>query len=228
MHSLYYCIVQSAAFACYSALMRHAFLNLCFPQICLGCYRLAIHNGVLCKTCNNRLARIPKYQQYKRNIPCHGVFEYDTLMATLVQRMKFQRQLQCCDFLANALADAIQQHYTTLPTLLLPIPLHTKRLRNRGFNQVVEIAKGIRRRLKIPIDTRSLVREKNTKPQSLSRQNERQANLHNAFRCVKPLSTKHVILLDDVITTGCTVTAALKSLAIQPAVTIDVWCCAIT
>lgn len=99
--------------------------------------------------------------------------------------------------------------------IIIPVPLHKKRLRWRGFNQSELLAKEIGKYFEIPVKTNVLVRSKYTMPQTLQTdKDERLKNLKGAFECKNPdiLQNKHVILVDDVVTTGSTLKECAKTL----------------
>ncbi|MCK5905419.1 MAG: ComF family protein, partial [Gammaproteobacteria bacterium] len=84
-------------------------------------------------------------------------------------------------------------------------PLHNKRSRQRGFNQALEIAQPIAKELNIPISANAIKRIKYTEAQSLLSAVERRKNLRNSFALSKPIIAEHIVLVDDVVTTGTTV-----------------------
>lgn len=106
------------------------------------------------------------------------------------------------------------------------MPLHKKRLRERGFNQALEIAKPIARHFKIPLDNDSIVRSKHTEPQTTLSAQQRQTNLLEAFTIKKPLTVRHIVIFDDVITTGATVKNLAALLKNDGCERIDVYCIA--
>ena len=98
---------------------------------------------------------------------------------------------------------------------LVPVPLHPRRLRERGFNQAEYICKGMSEVLHIPIDTEHIVRKRNNSHQSLSQFEERETNVTDLFalRYPEEWKGKHVLLVDDVITSGATLMACMKETA---------------
>lgn len=98
--------------------------------------------------------------------------------------------------------------------VIVPIPLHPKRFRERGYNQSEYIARGISEITGIPIDTTHVVRVVNTPKQALQEGEERKKNVANAFEVINPreLANKHIMVVDDLITTGETMKACLKAM----------------
>lgn len=95
------------------------------------------------------------------------------------------------------------------PALIIPIPLHPKRLKKRGYNQSEEISKGLASVLKLPLSTQHLVRAENTESQTKKSRFARYENLKDAFiiNNASDLVYKHILLVDDVMTTGATMEA---------------------
>ena len=128
------------------------------------------------------------------------------------------------------MADYLEKCYSkkNKPQLIIPVPLHKKRLRERGYNQALELARPIEKRLQIPVDKYSCVRVKQTAAQSLLPFDERQSNVRQAFAIRKPLAVKYVAIFDDILTTGSTVKELSQVLRKAGVTKIDVWCCAKT
>lgn len=113
-----------------------------------------------------------------------------------------------------------------MPECIIPVPLHRRRLRQRGFNQALEIAKPLAKKLQLPVDFKTCIRTKHTRPQSELSAKKRQQNIKNAFTLKKPITAKHVAIVDDVMTTGNTVTELSALLRNNGVTTIEIWCCA--
>jgi ComF family protein len=99
-----------------------------------------------------------------------------------------------------------------LPQLLLPVPLHARRLRERGFNQAQELTRILSTHLSIPVDTQSLCRTRNTTAQSGLTKKDRRQNIRNAFTLTSKINSSHVAIIDDVMTTGHTVNEIAKTI----------------
>lgn len=126
----------------------------------------------------------------------------------LVQQLKFGHRLAGADFFAHCLL--------AMPApagdMIVPVPLSPQRLQERGFNQAVEIARTLARTLRIPLAIDSLVRARDTLPQSRLPWRARRSNVRQAFACRHDLTGKNVIVVDDVMTTGATLDAVAQVL----------------
>ena len=113
------------------------------------------------------------------------------------------------------------------PDVLIPVPLHPKRLRYRGYNQSLELAKCLTRQTGILFNHTACQRIKNTRPQVGLSAFDRQTNIKDAFtvRRLKP-HWQHIAIIDDVMTTGGTVKELTNQLINAGVQRVDVWCCA--
>lgn len=155
----------------------------------------------------------------------HAVFDYAFPLDRLLPRLKFHRDFASGRVLAQAMAD----HCVHLgqPDALLPVPLHRGRLRRRGYDQALELARPLTRALKLSLLDGVLERSKSTCAQSRLDADARKRNLRGAFRVVvdQPLPA-HIVLVDDVMTTGATLHAAACALLAAGAKRVDAWICA--
>ena len=158
-------------------------------------------------------------------------FRYEEPVAGLLNRYKHSGKLACGHWLAQGLADAIARHYEkgqmALPDCVMPVPLHWRRLRSRGFDQGGEIGKVLARRLALPVSS-ALRRQRYTSSQQALNREQRQRNLAGAFALQAPLPYRSVALVDDVLTTGSTaheITALLQSGGVEE---VHIWAIART
>lgn len=218
-------------------------LDFCFQNHCVLCDESCRGDIALCADCHAELPKVPNpCRQCGISLPVDDLlcgpclkspppyrklisaFAYHDVLPHMMSQYKFQQRLLFADIFADALYNEIRNHYskTTLPELIIPMPLHKKRLRERGFNQAHEVAKILSRRLSIPTNTRHIQRIKATQAQTLVKRKERAQNVKNAF--VADINANHVAIVDDVVTTGATVAALCQALKASSVTTIDVWC----
>jgi ComF family protein len=153
------------------------------------------------EVCGHCLLTPPAYQHTQ------AAFGYQFPVDRLIQAMKYQEQLALSGIFSEKLLARIDQ--TNLPDYLIPMPLHPAKLKRRGFNQALLLAKPLADALNIPLLTNTCHRLRDTPSQTDLPWDERSKNVKDAFSCEMDLTGKHVALIDDVMTTG----ASLNELA---------------
>lgn len=158
-----------------------------------------------------------------------AAFRYQSALPALVAGLKFGHQLSHGAVLGELLAQALVERRpaSPWPGAILPVPLHPRRLAERGFNQALELARPLAARLDIPLRPRAVERILNTPEQSRLSEAERQRNLKRAFQVREDLPD-HVAIVDDVITTGSTVATLAAMLRSAGVSRIEVWAVAKT
>jgi len=211
-----------------------------FPPQCLGCAEILYPSAgqIFCQACSNEIRLItgricPVCGTVFPDSPAPGhvcgdclenktyfsraraVFRYETLILNAIHQFKYGRNISVGETLASFMAgfsfsDIDFPDYS----LIIPVPLHIKRLRERGFNQSLILARALEKKHRIPVDFSVLKRKKFTTTQAGSNRNERKSNIKNAFevRNCKNIAGKNIILVDDVYTTGVTVNECAKML----------------
>jgi ComF family protein len=157
-------------------------------------------------------------------------FLYAPPLDRWLPRFKFHRDMAAGRLLAQLLLEACAA--APRPDALVPVPLHRKRLRARGYDQALELAKPLAHALALPLRDDLLRRTRATAAQSSLQAAERHRNMIGAFavvlrRCGRPLPA-HVALVDDVMTTGTTLHAAARTLLEAGVARVDAWICART
>lgn len=151
-----------------------------------------------------------------------AALRYSFPIDALIHSFKYQANLA----IAPILADLLIKKLTAIETradVIIPMPLHPIRLRERGFNQAMEISRYISRHMGIMLFPDSCSRIKHTLPQTGLPWKDRQKNIRKAFSCRIDLSGKHVAVIDDVMTTGATLNELAKTLHQQGAAEISNW-----
>ena len=154
----------------------------------------------------------------------HAACRYDFPVDHLLPRFKFHRDLAAGRLLAQLMAEAFAP--LEQPQALIALPLHRSRLRARGYDQALELARPLARALQLPLLEVPLRRTRATAPQSELSAVARRRNLRGAFTCAVAALPAHVALVDDVMTTGATLHAAAKALRRVGVERIDAWVCA--
>ena len=221
----------------YMPVHAKALLDLFFPRTCAMCERY-IEEGWLCKRC---MAHLPRTEQahLRQNITEMAVmgqpsdmvragkvmhvdkaaaflfYEKDHPIQRLILRMKYEDRPQIGYQLGRQAAMEMQYaDFFDGIDLIIPIPLHPRRMRERGYNQSEYIARGISEVTGIPVDIDHVTRIKNTPQQALQTGDERKQNVADAFMVHHPeqLYNKHILVVDDLITTGETMRSCLKAM----------------
>jgi ComF family protein len=226
-----------------------------FTQYCVLCGEKCITDFALCESCQATLPKI-KYSCAKCGAELDydasfkaicgnciinspppvitkviAACKYQSPIDHFILELKFAQKLLYAKILGSILAEHLQQHYNQSdikPQIIIPIPLHKTRLRKRGFNQALEIAKIVSKQMEIPIDCFSCIRIRNTDPQTILPPGDRRKNIRRAFTTRCHINYKYVAVIDDVITTGSTIQEFCKMLSKNGVEQIDVWCCAKT
>ena len=213
-------------------------LDLVFPRWCIGCGRAG---DFICHTCYQSLPKImppicPKCgKPQPSGILCpscvgwqaeidgiRSPFQFDGVVRQAIHQLKY-RNLRA---LAMPLSKLLQDYLATNPVLgqvLVPVPLHQKRLRERGYNQSSLLAHNLGRLINLPVVDDCLIRSRPAPPQTkASTVDERRSNVAKAFSCRDyRLRDKQVLLIDDVCTSGATLDAC--AVALKAAGATSVW-----
>ena len=202
------------------------------PQDCLLCASPA-GGKLLCPACLTDLPRLsaarcprcalpsPQSEICGRcqRHPAHfdaliALYPYAFPIDRMVQKLKYGHQLALADWFGHELGAACK---TLKADLIIPMPLHARRLAERGFNQAMEIARPLSRITGIPIYSLLCQRQRETSPQEGLSLRERRRNLKDAFACSGDLDGRHVALVDDVVTTGASVDECARTLRLHGA-----------
>ena len=152
-----------------------------------------------------------------------ALFHYRPPVDYLIKQLKFSNELAIVPLLATLMSARLAMRAAALPSLLVPVPLHRTRLRERGFNQATELARRVGRELGIRCNHRLCRRNRDTRPQSLLSPNARRLNLRNAFSVDGHGVSGHVAIIDDVMTTGHTGNELARVLKRAGAERVEMW-----
>ena len=156
-------------------------------------------------------------------------FHYKSPLNGYIQALKFGRSRVMGRALGLMLLEVLEHRGgASQVNALVPVPLHRRRLRERGFNQAFEIARPVAAGLGLPLLIRGIGRQADTQPQTLLGARDRRENIRGAFRTRRDLQALNVAIVDDVITTGATVNALAASLRDAGASTVHAWALART
>ncbi len=201
-----------------------------FPKTCFGCDKLlSYHENILCSFCQIDISTVcfkdPKHNEiitlmqplkiYSANALLH--FKDKGIVQNLIHQLKYKKQIQIGFFLGNWFAEVIHSQIEFLKVeAIIPVPLHPKRERKRGYNQLDAFGKALAEKLNVPYVKDYMIRNKNTPSLAVSSANleERERIVQNVFSINPKLQTTytHFLLIDDVITTGATIKSCAKTL----------------
>ena len=209
-------------------------------RLCQPCEAEIVPNRVCCRRCaiplyssaaycGDCLQRPPAFQQAV--VPRF----YAAPVDQLVHAIKFKADVSLVPVLVELMAPAVREYLCTqtTPTALVPMPLHWRRHLRRGFNQAELLARQLcrhpqLRQWHLQVERRLCKRHRYTPPQQGLDRSTRLRNLDNAFSATRDLSGYHLVIVDDVMTTGTSVSALAQTLYRAGAAWVDVWCCART
>lgn len=213
----------------------------CYPPTCLLCGAAGEGDADLCPRCRAALPWNPAAclrcaaplpapgicghcQQHppafdRARVPLRYAFPVDRLLPAY----KFQRKLKLARLFGQLMAEHLAQSLDAPPGLILPVPLHRGRLRERGYNQALELARPVARRLELPLAPNLCRRSRATASQSDLDAKARRRNVRGAFELTSPLPAQRIAIVDDVISTGSTVGELARLLKRAGAKEVEVW-----
>lgn len=201
-------------------------------DLCAGCRADLAVNAPCCPRCAMPLATpAPACGQCLRREPpfarAWAPLRYAHPLDLLEARFKFRADLAAGRVLSSLMIERVAIDAPELPGLLIPIPLHAARLRERGYNQTLELLRPLAQTLGAPLRADALVRVRATPPQTGLDAAARRRNLRGAFAVASNASLPaHVAVFDDVMTTGATLHAAAKALRRAGVERVEAWVCA--
>jgi len=214
------------------------FTGLFFPNVC-ACCSTGLLRGEEC-VCNHCLHELPSTNFYKeQDNPVAQIFwgrvmvEHATAgffflkgnkTQKLVHQLKYKGQKEMGTVLGREMGKHLRNSWFNEIDLIAPVPLHPQKFRKRGYNQSEWIARGISEMLEKPIDSQTLIRRFYTETQTRKKHFERWENVNSGFGLVDTVSFegRHILLIDDVITTGSTLEACIQAVLSAPSAKVSV------
>lgn len=198
-------------------------------DLCAACSADLLRNRVCCPRCALPMETpAPLCGECLRAEPAFASafvpFVYAPPLDSLLTRLKFSRNLAAGRVLSELWIDAARTALPTLPQTLIAVPLHPDRLRERGYNQALELARPLARSFGVVLRSDVLVRTRATSAQSNLDADARHRNLRGAFSILPDVALQtHVALFDDVMTTGTTLRECARALVSAGVARVDVW-----
>ena len=214
-------------------------LNLFYPRVCAACGEILLKNEeTVCLKCRHTLpftgyelhADNPLAQTFYGRVKFHAVmacffFAKTGKVQHLIHQLKYKGNKEAGAFLGQQIGETIKNTILFQGIeYLIPVPLHPRREKQRGYNQSLMIARGINEVTGIPIGDKYLIRAIYTDTQTKKSADERHKNVRDIFevRFAEELEGKHVLLIDDVLTTGATLESCAHQLEGISGITISV------
>lgn len=215
-----YCYLCNASRPHHYPFCRHCIRQLTLTaNHCLQC-GIQLNQMRICGQC---LYHSPFYNY------CLPTFHYQDQVKDLIIQLKYHHKLYLAGPLALQMFHKLRKHYQQLehnwPKAIMAVPLHTKKLKQRGFNQSLLLANALADLTNISNDSQLLIKTKPTQDQATLPLSERKTNVKNAY-LIKTQVPSHIALIDDVMTSGETVNQIAKCLKKHGAHQVDVWCLA--
>lgn len=223
--------------------MFNYIIDLFFPKVCAGCHTILITNEtVLCTNCRHEMPLTqyyldPKNEAVKKfygkiNIEHASALLYFNkkgIVQELIHNLKYKGHEEIGTVLGNWYVEDLKELVLETPfDVVIPVPLHPKKFRERGYNQVTTFGKTLAKGLNITYNDAVLYRKKYSKTQSKKNLLGRSDNIENIFDVTFTAENqnKHFLIVDDVLTTGATLEACSKALLKIPGAKISIVCMA--
>ena len=200
--------------------------------LCRGCINDLPYNSIACPVCASPLlttSRICPACSKEKKQPfnsCRTLFVYRFPINQVIKKIKYDNHLEAARCLGLLMATAFANTCADRPQCIIPVPLHASRLRQRGYNPALELARPIASKLDLAINTKTCIRTKPTRPQSQLTARQRKQNVRDAFAIVDWPGYQHIVIFDDVMTTGATCRELARTFRKVGVATIEIWACA--
>ncbi len=182
-------------------------IDLLFPPRCVGCGRV---DSIWCESCQEELDSTLFPERVPPLVPFTGMAStavHQGIIREAVQGLKYGNAPLMAQFLGERLVNQLHRMDWTID-MIVPVPLHTTRLAERGYNQAQLLSEQVAQSLQIPCSPDAVHRQRNTQSQVTLNAAERQTNMADAFQAHAPIvSNQRILVIDDVYTTGATLSA---------------------
>lgn len=225
--------------------MLNHLINLIFPKVCAGCKGILLEaEAVICTSCRHEIPTTTHFSDFNNDafkvfygrvdmvfVATLFYFQKQSLVQEIIYSLKYRGNQEVGKSLGYWVGENLKNlEISKTFDMIIPVPLHSKKLRKRGYNQVTKFGQSIAEILKIELNENILKRNINTKSQTKKSIFNRNQIDETVFEAVfdESHSNKHFLIIDDVLTTGATIEACAKALQKIPDSKISVVCMAFT
>jgi ComF family protein len=196
------------------------FFGLFYPRVCAGCSETLLRNeDILCTSCLynlprtnfhtdsvNEVAQIFWGRAHIENAASFLYFQKKGIVQSILHKLKYKGEKEVGVYMGKMYGYDLKETLFSEVDVIVPVPLHIKKYKERGYNQSEILAKGLAETLNKPLDIKSLKRRIANPTQTRKHRYERWLNVNEVFEVKYPenFAGKHILLVDDVITTGAT------------------------
>ena len=218
--------------------IKDSFLHLLFPHVCAGCGNDSVNeDSVLCLKCTAAMPETnfefhpgnPIEKKFWGRLPFAGAtaqyyFTRESLMQTLMHEFKYRGNKDLGRQLGRMMGDSLARSGRFPVDVLIPLPLFESKERRRGFNQATILCEGISERLRVPVLKDVVIRSTHTDTQTKKGRIDRWLNMEGRFELnnAAAVAGRHLLLVDDVVTTGATLEACATELLKAPNVSLSI------
>jgi ComF family protein len=205
-------------------------IYLLYPEICYACdTEPPAKNQIFCTSCLYELPFTDHFENQENELLFHFAGRHKVsfgaallylhkkgMVHRMMNNLKYKKHRDIAEVLGNYFGKALlETEFVGELHYIVPVPIHYKKMKKRGFNQSELFANGISEVIKIPVMSDNLVKSKETSSQTGLNRTQRLENVHSTIEIKKPdmLHGKHILLVDDIITTGATLESCMMSLA---------------
>ena len=225
--------------------MFKSIINLFFPKACSGCNAILLANeSVICTDCRHEIPltnhhNIPNNEMLLKFygkldlVYASALFYYQKrgIVQELIHKLKYKGHQEIGESIGYWYAEELKNSIALQDIdFIIPVPLHPKRFKKRGYNQVATFAEALSKSMQIPVKELILIRDKNTKSQTKKNRIDRAQVVSNIFSVgtTTDFEGKHFLLIDDVITTGATLESCGREVLKIPKARLSIVCMAMT
>ncbi len=196
-------------------------INLIYPEACAACEEILLEGEkIICTNCQfdlpetdfEKYADNPMFKVFLGRVEIQQAtalyyFNKDSKVQNLIHKLKYQNRKEVGVYFGNLLGERIvKSTFFDDIDIVIPVPIHQSRLKIRGYNQAEIIARTVAKKIDIPLLTKALFRTDKSESQTKKSRIQRWQSMQNAFKAdnTKEIAAKHILLVDDVMTTGAT------------------------